>query len=105
MEAGTDKHPVTPGEVLPAGELLGDMYMELGKFPEALDSYEAALERAPNRFNSLYGAGMAAAKVGEMTKASEYFEALLEVSARSDTDRPRLVEVRGFMNAHSAETA
>jgi tetratricopeptide (TPR) repeat protein len=105
MEAGTDKHPVTPGEVLPAGELLGDMYMELGKFPEALASYEAALERGPNRFNSLYGAGMAAAKVGEMTKASGYFEALLEVSARSDTDRPRLVEVRGFMNAHSAETA
>lgn len=105
MEAGTDKHPVTPGEVLPAGELLADMYMELGKFPEALDSYEAALTRAPNRFNSLYGAGMAAAKVGEMTKASGYFEALLEVSAQSDTDRPRLLEVRGFVEAHSVAAA
>jgi hypothetical protein len=40
-----------------------------------------------------------------MTKAFVYFEALLEVSARSDTDRPRLVEVRGFMNAHSMEAA
>ena len=105
LEAGTDKHPVTPGEVLPARELLADMHMELGRFPEALASYEAALERSPNRFNSLYGAGMAAARIGEMTKASGYFEALLEVSERSDTDRPRLVEVRGFMNAHSAEAA
>ena len=105
MEAGTDKHPVTPGEVLPAGELMADMLMETGQYPEALAAYEAALERSPNRFNSLYGAGMAAAKVGEMTKASGYFEALLEVSARSDTDRPRLVEVRGFMNAHSTEAA
>ena len=105
MEAGTEKHPVTPGEVLPARELLADMYMELGKFPEALDSYEAALERGPNRFNSLYGAGMAAAKIGEMTKASEYFAALLEVTARADTNRPRLEEVRGFVNAHSVESA
>jgi hypothetical protein len=48
---------------------------------------------------------MAAARIGEMTKASGYFEALLEVSERSDTDRPRLVEVRRFMNAHSAEAA
>lgn len=105
MEAGTDKHPVTPGEVLPAGELLADMYMELGRFPEALASYEAALERSPNRFNSLYGAGMAAAKVGEMSKAADYFTALLEVAARADTDRPRLEEVRGFVNAHSVENA
>ncbi len=105
MEAGSEKHPVTPGEVLPAGELLADMYMELGKFPEAVAAYEAALERSPNRFNSLYGAGMAAAKVGEMTKASGYFEELLEVATRSDTDRPRLVEVRGFVSAHSMEGA
>ena len=105
LEAGTDKHPVTPGEVLPAGELLADMLMEVGQYPEALAAYEAALERAPNRFNSLYGAGMAAAKVGEMTKASAYFAALLEVSEGSDTDRPRLVEVRGFVSAHSVEAA
>ena len=105
MEAGTDKHPVTPGEVLPAGELLADMLMEVGQYPEALAAYEDALKRAPNRFNSLYGAGMAAAKVGEMTKASAYFTALLEVSEESDTDRPRLVEVRGFVSAHSVEAA
>jgi tetratricopeptide (TPR) repeat protein len=102
MEAETEKHPVTPGEVLPARELLADMYMELGQYPEALAAYEATLERSPNRFNSLYGAGMAAAKIGEMRRASEYFTALLEVTAHADSNRPRLAEVRGFVNAHSA---
>jgi tetratricopeptide (TPR) repeat protein len=104
MESGTEKHPVTPGEVLPARELLGDMYMESGRYPEALAAYQAALDRSPNRFNSLYGAGMAAVKIGEMTRASAYFEALLEVAAHADSDRPRLVEVRGFMNAYSGES-
>lgn len=103
MEAGTEKHPVTPGEVLPARELLADMYMELGRYPEALVAYEAALDRGPNRFNSLYGAGMAATKVGEILKASEYFDALLEVTARADASRPRLEEVRGLVKAHSVE--
>ena len=104
LEASTEKHPVTPGEVLPARELLADMYMELGRYPEALAAYEAALDRSPNRFNSLYGAGMAAAKVGEMDKASAYFGALLEVTDRADTSRPRLEEVRGFVNAHPMGT-
>jgi tetratricopeptide (TPR) repeat protein len=104
LEASTEKHPVTPGEVLPARELLADMYMELGMYPEALAAYEAALDRSPNRFNSLYGSGMAAAKVGEMTRASDYFDALLEVTANADTSRPRLEEVRGFVNAHSMGT-
>ena len=37
--------------------------------------------------------------------ASGYFDALLEVAEESDTDRPRLVEVRGFVSAHSVEAA
>ncbi len=104
MEAGTEKHPVTPGEVLPARELLADMYMELGSYEQALTAYEAALERGPNRFNSLYGAGMAAARTGDMAKASAYFDALLEVTAEADTPRPRLEEVRGFVQAHAPQS-
>ncbi len=40
MEGNTSKHPVTPGEVLPARELLGDLYLELNKPLEARESYE-----------------------------------------------------------------
>jgi hypothetical protein len=43
MEDSTEKHPVTPGEVLPARELLGDMLLQTNQNPEALQAYEAVL--------------------------------------------------------------
>jgi tetratricopeptide (TPR) repeat protein len=55
LEAGTDKHPVTPGELLPASELLGDMLLEMRRPKEALAAYQAALQRSPGRRNALRG--------------------------------------------------
>ncbi len=40
MEYTTAKHPVTPGEVLPVAELLGDLLLELNQPQEALKAYE-----------------------------------------------------------------
>jgi tetratricopeptide (TPR) repeat protein len=97
LEASTEKHPVTPGEVLPARELLGDMLLELGRHEEALAAYEAALDRSPNRFNSLYGAGRAAESSGNGEVARRYYEALIEVTANADTERERLEYVRSFL--------
>jgi tetratricopeptide (TPR) repeat protein len=97
MEASTEKHPVTPGEVLPARELLGDMLLELGRPMEALAEYQAALDRSPNRFNSLYGAGRAAESAGDSAVAAEYYETLIEVTANSDTDLERLQHARTFV--------
>ncbi|MVM34776.1 tetratricopeptide repeat protein [Spirosoma sp. HMF4905] len=67
------KHPVTPGEVLPARELLGDMLLQLGKPTEALAAYETDLQKHPKRLNALYGAGLAAKAVGAAQKANAYF--------------------------------
>ncbi len=97
LEAGTEKHPVTPGEVLPARELLADMLLELGRPAEALAEYEAALDRSPNRFNSLYGAGRAAELSGDAEKAAGYYEALVEVTANADTERERLQRARAYL--------
>ena len=58
------KHPVTPGELLPARELLADLLAELGRDAEALAEYEATLRSNPGRLNALRGAAKAAAKVG-----------------------------------------
>ena len=55
LEEKTGKHPVTPGEVLPAPELLGDMLMAMNKLAEALVAYELDLKSHPNRFNGIYG--------------------------------------------------
>lgn len=84
-EAATEKHPVTPGEVLPAHELLADMLMELKRYGEAGDFYLATLQRSPNRLNSLYGAGRAAELSGDETLAAFHYKALDElVIAGSD---------------------
>jgi hypothetical protein len=55
LEEATQKNPVSPGELLPARELLADMYMEMKMPKEALAEYAKSLESRPNRFNSLYG--------------------------------------------------
>lgn len=96
MEAATEKHPVTPGEVLPAHELLADMYFEMGRYGDAITNYRTALERSPNRFNSLYGAGRAAEQVGDREQATRYYRQLVEVAA-TDSGLPRLQHARAFL--------
>jgi tetratricopeptide (TPR) repeat protein len=53
LEDEIGKSPVTPGHVLPARELLGDMYRELGMSEEATAAYQATLALSPNRARSL----------------------------------------------------
>ncbi|MDQ6894407.1 MAG: hypothetical protein M3167_17245 [Acidobacteriota bacterium] len=67
------KHPVTPGAVLPARELLGDMLLELGRPADALAAYEASLRSAPMRLNGLYGAARAAELSGDKAKAKQLY--------------------------------
>jgi len=59
MEDSTSKHPVTPGEVLPARELYADMLLENKEYVTALREYEEVLQRSPNRLNSLHGVDLA----------------------------------------------
>lgn len=91
LEDATDKHPITPGEVLPARELLGDLYMELGEYSKALQAYEQDLQRHAGRFNGLYGAGLAAQKSGDTKKAAVYFQQLIQIAKKHDPKRPELV--------------
>jgi tetratricopeptide (TPR) repeat protein len=81
-KAGT--HPVTPGQILPAREQLGDLLLELGRPAEALTEYEKSLEAFPNRFHAHFGAGLAAERTGKTDVARKYYEHLLEMSAGGD---------------------
>lgn len=76
LEDSTDKHPVTPGSVLPAREQLGDLLAEMGKPDAALAEYETSLLTAPARLNSYRGAAEAAEKAGEKEKAKLFRERL-----------------------------
>lgn len=98
MEDKTGKHPVTPGEVLPARELLGDMLVQMKKWNPALEAYEASLKTHPNRFNSLYGAGLAAEKAGLTEKAQNYYRALINTS-QPRSDRAEIKTAKQFLKA------
>ncbi len=90
MEDKTEKHPVTPGEVIPARELLGDLLLQLNKNQEALTAYTATLQKHPNRFNALYGAGLAAEKLGDNQAAKTYFQKLTKIVGNGKSNRPEL---------------
>jgi tetratricopeptide (TPR) repeat protein len=97
IEDSVDKHPVTPGAVLPARELLGDMLVLLGKYKEAIDAYKESLLISPNRFNSLYGAGHAAEKAGDTEKAKYYYTKLEELTEGVDSDRMSIKRAKAFL--------
>ena len=97
MEDKTEKHPVTPGEVLPARELLGDMFYQMNKVGEALEAYEANLKKHPNRFNGLYGAALSAEKSNNLEKANHYYKLLTGVANSTASDRPELGTAKAFL--------
>jgi tetratricopeptide (TPR) repeat protein len=95
MEDNTEKHPVTPCEVLPARELLGDLLLQMNEPGKALLAYEEDLKKHPKRFNGLYGAGLAAEKTGDKEKAAFYYKQLLTVATNSR--RPELASAKSFL--------
>jgi tetratricopeptide (TPR) repeat protein len=97
LEDSTDKHPVTPGAILPAREQLGDLLLETGQPTQALSSFEVALREAPNRFNGLYGAARAAELAGDRKKAAGYYAQLVKLCERADGARPELEQAKVFL--------
>jgi Tfp pilus assembly protein PilF len=97
LEDSTDKHPVTPGAILPAREMLGDLLIELKRPAQALKEYEAVLRTAPNRFNSLYGAAHAAELTGNRQKARAYYTKLTTICSHGAGQRPELQLAKGYL--------
>lgn len=95
-EDASDKHPVTPGNVMPSRELLGDMLLALGRPAEALAECERSLRRDPNRFHGLAGAGRAAAAAGDRTMARAYY-ARLQLLTSGTGGRQEQAEARTFL--------
>ena len=97
LEASTDKSPVTPGAVLPARELLGDLLLNLNQPADALKEYETSLQDAPNRFNSLYGAAQAAELAGDRPKATSYYQKLISLCSQAEGERAELKRAKEFV--------
>ena len=97
LEDATEKHPVTPGAILPAREMLGELLLETGRPARALREFEASLRQAPNRFNGLSGAAQAAAAAGERKKAKTYYRRLVALCDKADGARPELRKAKAFL--------
>ena len=94
LDDATEKHPVTPGALLPAREQLGELLAEIGRPAEALVAYEASLKRSPRRLAALYGAARAAKLSGDVTTARSYYSQLVELTAAGDNGRAEIIEAK-----------
>ena len=97
LEAATEKHPVTPGQIIPARELLGELLTELNHPKQALQEFAASLQDSPNRFNGLFGAARAAELLGDKKTAGDYYAKLAILTANADSDRPELRKTKEFL--------
>ena len=97
LEDASEKHPVTPGQLLPARELLGDLLLEQGQPAQALVEFEASLGRTPGRFGGTYGAAHAAELAGAREKARAYYTKLEALASHADGARPELASMRAFL--------
>jgi hypothetical protein len=105
LDDATEKHPVTPGALLPAREQLGELLLELKEPAAALREFEASLVNTPNRFNGLYGAARSAALAGDRKRAGGFYGQLVALCRHADTERPELREAKAFLAGGGARAS
>ena len=93
-EDASEKLPVTPGPIVPARELLGEMLLEAKQPAPALEAFETSLKFAPERFNSLVGAARAAQLTGQPQKAKSYYTQLLSNCRLATGEHAELSEAK-----------
>ncbi|MBA3889235.1 MAG: hypothetical protein H0X64_01785 [Gemmatimonadaceae bacterium] len=71
-----EKHPVTPGPLIPARELYADILALHGQHAQALAQYEAVMTKEPNRLRTLHGAARAALAAGDRDAAARHYKAI-----------------------------
>jgi len=96
-EDATEKHPVTPGAIQPAREMLAELLIDLNQPAKALAEFEASQKVEPNRFHGLAGAARAAELAGDRAKAKTYYEQLIALAKTADSERPEIVKARAFV--------
>ena len=70
---------------------------EYDEAEKALEAYEANLKEHPNRFNSVFGAGLASEKSGKREKAKLYYRQLLTFVNPANCNRPELTAINLFL--------
>ncbi|HJR61930.1 MAG TPA: hypothetical protein VJ813_21160 [Vicinamibacterales bacterium] len=100
IEDSTDKSAISPGPLVPAREMLGDMLIELKRPAEALAELEAVMKKEPNRFRTLYLSARAASLNGDPARAKQYYGQLVEMCVKAGADpRRELAEARKMVKS------
>jgi len=96
-EDRTQKHPVTPGPVVPTRELYGDLLLAVGQPGAAAKAYATSLQNAPGRARSLFGLARAAELAGDLATARAKYAEFLKLMEKGDGERPELRAARAFV--------
>ncbi len=94
LDDSLEKHPVTPGAILPAREQLGELLLDLKRPADALREFEASLKRAPRRLAGIYGAARAARLSGDAAKARQHYAELVQLTKNGEANRAEIKEAR-----------
>jgi len=87
-----------PDGGIPAHEMLGDIFSDIGQLEQAIAEYEAELKLSPNRFNSLYGAGHDDELAKQPSKAAGFYQHLMEVCSGGNSARHEIAHVQAFIS-------
>jgi hypothetical protein len=100
-EDAVDKHPVTPGEVIPARELYADMLYSANRYQDALFNYQIELQHSPNKHNALLGAARSAKALNDSETTFRFYKMLKQQIAAGDADNSREsnVEIQRYLEA------
>jgi len=86
-----------PGLIKPSQELFGEILLKAKKPELAVEQFNAALLRQPNRARSLLGLARALAKKGDRDTAVSTYNKFLEQWKDADPDLPELREARAYV--------
>jgi tetratricopeptide (TPR) repeat protein len=85
-----------PDSIKPPRELFGEILLRANRFKEAVDQFDAALAREPNRARSLIGRARALTGAGNAAEAKEAYEKFSLIWKLADSNLPELNEARRY---------
>ena len=94
-EMGAPSGP--PTLIKPSHELFGEILLRAGKPKDAVEKFQVALKRQPNRARSLLGLARAAAQTGDTATARATYTKFLEQWNQADANLPELREARDYL--------
>lgn len=97
FEDASEKDPVTPGPIVPARELLGELLLELSHPTEAEREFLASLKVSPNRARGIFGAARAAELSGDTNTAKELYTKFLALWNGADNNKPELKIAQAYL--------